>query len=395
MKTLRSIIFLMAIILTGCNTVQRLPAPDDLCVLGDIPGMPGVRFWGDEPPPNNAARMAVIRSQVMSDPAYNPDAPIYALAISGGGQHGAFGAGLLAGWTASGNRPEFRMVTGISTGALIAPFAFLGPEYDSAISDMYTRFSTKDVLKQRLVGGLIAGDSVTDNAPLREILKVYFTPREMNRLAEEHARGRRLFVGTTHLDVQRPVIWDIGAIASSGAPDAYDRIIDVLLASTAIPGAFPPVYFKVEHNGIEYDELHVDGGVTTQVFIGPMSLNIEEALKETGQRGQAHVYIIMNSRITPDAAHIKPKTVPILTQSLLTLLRAQGLGDMYRIYQDARLNHMLYRAAYIPEDFPDEPQELFDAEYMNKLFILAYNRASSGYPWETDPPKIRFQSLSE
>ncbi|VGO14686.1 hypothetical protein PDESU_03254 [Pontiella desulfatans] len=382
-------ILLAMALLAGCASITRLPPPADYSSLAAIPGMHDVRIWGDNGTLANQEEIRNIREQVMSDPTYDRNAPVHFLAISGGGQKGAFGAGILSGWTAAGTRPEFRMVTGISTGSLIAPFAFLGSDYDHVIQEMYTKFSTKDVLKKRFFSGLFTADSMANNAPLRKIVKGYFTPAEMEKVAKEYLRGRWLLVGTTYLDVQRPVIWDLGAIAASGHPDAYELIIDVLLASAAIPGVFPPVYFEVEHNGQTFDELHVDGGVTTQVFISPVSFNMENALELAGFHGEAHVYLIRNSQVSPDVEHLKPKTVPILTQSLITLLRAQGLGDMYRIYQDAELNDMQYHAAHLPANFRDEPDELFDIEYMTELFTLAYEQAKNGYPWETGPPEFK------
>lgn len=385
-------LFFAIVTLIGCSSITRLPAPADPCKLSEIPGIPEVRFWGDDSPPNNIERAATIRKQITSDPAYDRDESIHFLAISGGGQNGAFGAGLLTGWSQAGTRPEFRMVTGISTGSLIAPFAFLGSDYDEAIRDMYTLFSTKDVINKRFVSGIFSADSLSDNAPLRTILKSYFTEAEMALVAKEHARGRRLFVGTTYLDVQRPVIWDIGAIASSAHPDAYALIIDVLLASTAIPGAFPPVYFKAEQDGVVHDELHVDGGVTAQVFISPVSFRMEDALKQAGLHGQAHIYILHNSQIAPDIMHVKPKTMPILSHSLATLLRAQGMGDMFRIYQNAQINGFEYYAASIPDDFREEPEEPFDIDYMTDLFKLAFEQAKIGYEWNRKPPEFQHQS---
>ena len=377
---------ILATALVGCTSVKRLPSPVEYTTLGEISGIPCARFWGDMTPSDNEQRIEVLRKQVTSDPAYDRNAPVHLLAISGGGQNGAFGAGLLAGWTASGNRPEFRVVTGISTGALMAPFAFLGPDYDVAIQDMYSKFSTKDVLEKQYIRGLVSADSIIDSSPLREIMMRYFTPLEMEKVGQEYERGRRLFVGTTDLDVQRPVIWNIGAIAASDQPDAYPLIIDVLLASAAIPGAFPPVYFTVENDGRKYDELHVDGGVTSQVFICPMSYDMEDTMHRAGLYGKAHVYLIRNAHVFPAPNKVTPKTMPIISQSISSLLRAQGLGDMHRIYTAAQRNNQAYHAAYIPPSFRDEPDELFDISYMTELFELAYGQSTNGYPWHTEPP---------
>lgn len=387
MRFNRTAMLLILAAVAGCSTVKRLPPPEDYSVLAEIPGMPGARFWGDAARPLTAEELESTRRQIESDPAYDSGAPVHILALSGGGQKGAFGAGLLAGWTDSGSRPVFRMVTGVSTGALLAPFAFLGPEYDAAMKEMYSRFSTRDVLKMRVIVGLFTADSVTDNSPLRQIIMRYFTPHEMDRVAQEHARGRRLFVATTWLDVQRPVIWDIGAIASSGQPGAYRLIIDVLLASSAIPGVFPAEYFEMENHAAAYDELHVDGGVTMQVFVSPGSFSIEQAIRQLGFRGDVHVYLVLNGKNTPLIEHLEPKTVPILTQSLSTLLRAQQLGDMHRIYQKSLLNHLKFHAAFVPVDFRKEPGELFDIDYMSELYSLGYRLAEDGYPWQEQPPE--------
>ncbi len=374
------IVFLLATmtLLHGCASIQRLPAPADYETLGMVSGIPGARFWGDRPNIANDADIAHLTAQTRTDPEFNPGDAVHLLALSGGGQNGAFGAGLLTGWTAAGNRPEFRMVTGISTGALIAPFAFLGPEYDPTIRKIYTTFSTKDVLKARFISGLLNGDSLADTSKLRTIIGNHLTPEVVERIGKEYARGRRLLVGTTYLDVQRPVIWNITAIAASGQPGVRELIIDILLASAAIPGAFPPAYFKAEHNGQVYDELHVDGGVTMQVFINAISTDFERSHFS----GDAHIYLIINAKVAPRIEHLKPKTIPILTQSLATLLHAQAMGDIYRIYQAARLNNMELHLACIPGDFRDEPEEPFDMDYMNELYQLASAQAEAGDPWD-------------
>jgi predicted acylesterase/phospholipase RssA len=189
------------------------------------------------------------------------------LVLSGGGGNGAFGAGLLAGWTAHGSRPEFQIVSGVSTGALIAPFAFLGPAYDGTLRDVYTRYSTEDLVESRSLLSIVRGDAALSTARLRALIAHYLDDAVIAAIAAEGARGRSLFVGTTNLDAGRPVVWDITRIAAHGTPAARELIYDVILASTAIPGAFPPVMIQVEAHGLRYDEMHVDGGVTSQLFL--------------------------------------------------------------------------------------------------------------------------------
>ena len=248
--------------LYGCaGTPPRNPLPLELTNRAGIPGIPEARFWGDEWP-----RFSMERFETFSDDDFKRYFPaIYDtehnyLTISGGGANGAFGAGLLAGWTAAGTRPEFSMVTGISTGALSAPFAFLGPNYDDQLKAVYTTTSTAQIARKRNVIAAAFTDSMVDTAPLREMIRSYIDSDIIEAIAREHARGRRLYIGTVNLDASRSVIWSIGAIAASDYPRKEELIRDVLQASASIPVAFPPVVIPVEVDGRTFDEMHVDGG---------------------------------------------------------------------------------------------------------------------------------------
>jgi predicted acylesterase/phospholipase RssA len=168
------------------------------------------------------------------------------LALSGGGPDGAFAAGLLAGWTEASDRPEFEIVTGVSVGALIAPFAFLGPNRDAELSSLMTGIRTEDVLDFRFFGALRGALGVADPAPLRRRLSAVVDNAMLADIARAHRDGRRLLVVTTNIDAARPVLWDMGAIAEAGARQLF---LDVLLASASIPGAFPPVPIVVEAGG--------------------------------------------------------------------------------------------------------------------------------------------------
>jgi hypothetical protein len=195
-----------------------------------------------------------------------------------------------------------------------------------------------------------------------------------------------LFIGTTNLDAKRPVIWNIGGIAKSGAPNALELVHDILLASASIPGAFTPVYIEVEADGRRYDEIHVDGGTSSQVFLYPASLDMRWAMRQIGLKGKSRIYVIRNSRIEPDWETVKPRIVPILGNTISTLIRTQGIGDLYRIYLGAQRDGMDYNLAFIPSDFKEKPKESFDPEYMGKLFDLGYQVAKNGYPWKKAPP---------
>ncbi len=212
-----------------------------------------IRYWGDQLPPNADAIVKVKWEQVRASRpemlARGRRPVVNFLALSGGGSDGAFSAGVLGGWTAFGTRPEFDVVTGVSTGALTAPFAFLGPKYDAALKDVFTTSDTQDIAIMRPVRGLIGGDSLASNAPLAKVVAHYVTPKFLAEVAAEHRKGRRLLIGTTNLDAERPVIWDMGAIASSGSAEALELFRTVLLSSAAIPAVFPPGFIKVAADG--------------------------------------------------------------------------------------------------------------------------------------------------
>ena len=218
------------------------------------------------------------------------------LAVSGGGDNGAFGAGLMNGWTETGTRPEFKMVTGVSTGALIAPFAFLGSDYDATLREVYTTMTPEKVYRARGISAALFDDAMADTTPLSQVIAGYADQKMFDAIAREYQKGRLLMIGTTDLDAQRPVIWNIGALAASGHPGALDLFRKILRASAAIPGAFQPVLIDVEIDGHKYQEMHVDGGAIAQLFLYPASID----LSKSGVRRVRHAYIIRNARLDPD-----------------------------------------------------------------------------------------------
>jgi predicted patatin/cPLA2 family phospholipase len=372
--------------LCSCATLRvRNPVPREYAQTAKIQGIPFARSWGDEIPADMQERLSLSRKQLKELNLDLRRQTITYLALSGGGANGAFGAGLLVGWTAAGDRPEFNIVTGISTGALIAPFAFLGPEYDAMLKKFYTTTSTKDVITKHAFLKILTGESAASSEPLRQRLQKIFDEKMMAAIADQHARGRRLYVGTTNLDADRPVIWDISAIAASGHPRSAALVVDVLLASASIPGVFPPVLIEVEAGGKSYDEIHVDGGASSQVFLYPASLNIRQVRKNLGIEGTHRLFLIRNSFLQPRWEAVKPSLAKVAGRSLGTLIRNQGIGDLYRIYLAAQRDGIDYNLAFIPEDFKMEAKEEFDPEYMNRLFDLGFRMAQGGYPWKKAP----------
>lgn len=309
------------------------------------------------------------------------------VAISGGGDNGAFGAGLMCGWTARGDRPEFRLVTGVSTGALSAPFVFLGSDYDYALEEVYTQTSAADVFFPRnKVLAAVAADAVTDTAPLRSMVTRFVDHRMMQRLAEEYGKGRLLLIMTTNLDQGRAVIWNLGAIAESGHPRARELIIDILMASSAIPGVFPPVMIPVTHGGKNFQEMHVDGGTTAQTFLYPPNFRLKQLGKQKGVERERVAYIIRNGRLFRDETEVPRQTLSVAAQAASTMIAANGANDAFRIYLTTRRDAVAYRLAYIGDDFKEPYVGPFDQAYMVKLFAHGRALGASGSAWHKAPP---------
>lgn len=378
----------LLLVLSGCASVlPRNTVPLEAVGTAQIEGIPDARFWGDDISPHLKNEMDNLTPEEIRSgfPALYGQPHNY-LAISGGGANGAFGAGVLGGWSATGNRPEFQMVTGISTGALIAPFAFLGSDYDHVLKEVYTTISTKDIVEKRPLLSLLTGDAAADTTPLQGLLKKYVNNEVIAAIGVEHRRGRGLYVGTTDLDYMRPMIWDIGAIAASGQPGSAKLIRKILLASASIPGAMPPVRIDVMVNGKTYDEMHVDGGTAAQVFVYPSSTDWSQVLKLLDVQGETTAYVIRNSRFKTSYKVVEPKVTPIAGRSISSLIRTQGIGDLYMIYMLTQRDGIDYQLAYIPDEFERQAEEPFDMDYMNELYELGYQMAVKGYPWIDEPP---------
>ncbi len=380
--------------LQSCSTLQeRRPVPEDAVEIAQIPGIPVARWWGDKMP-----RVFVNALNNFSQADYQTrflevvNRPHHYLAISGGSSEGAFGAGFMVGWTASGQRPKFTMVTGVSVGALIAPMAFLGPDYDAKLKEVFTSISTQDILSERSWLEILTGDSLYDSKPLQSLITKILDENMAQAIIAEHKKGRRLLIGTTNLDANRPVIWNIGNILESRHPKALELVHKVLLASASIPGVFPPVYIEAQANGKTYDEIHVDGGAASQVFIYPAEIRWKEVTKKFGVEGKPNIYVIRNSKIHPEWEAVNPNDlVNIFDQSITSLIRTQGLGDLNTIYLLSQRDNNNYQLVYIPGTFQIKQNELFDQKYMQALFNVGYNLGKSGNAWKKAPPG--FQSI--
>ncbi len=386
----------------GCaKTRVYNPLPAHLEDQVQVVGFENVRVWGDTDSPllDNIA-VESIRKEIAANGLETLKKPVSFLALSGGGENGAFGAGVLCGWTAAGNRPTFKLVTGISTGALLAPFAFLGSDYDTQLKEVYTTVTDKDIYTKKSILTAYWRESVYDTKPLADTIAKFIDEKVLAAVAEEYKKGRILLVGTTQLDAQRLVIWDMGAIASSEDPGALELFRKVLLASASMPAVFPPVYINVTAGGLQYEEMHVDGGTVTEMMlyeeaIKPMTEHVKavqsfvenkELLMSLKNR-QRSLYIIRNDLVTPEWDDVKPRLGNIAGRAISTLVKTHGEGDLYRIYVLALRDKIDYNLASIPKEVgADTGEGMFNLDFMQKLFNLGYEMAKNGYPWDKYPP---------
>lgn len=371
--------------LQGCSTppTRGKPLPVELNAVAEVPGIADARRWGDERPAGLDAWLTLPEKDLRARYGGVMDRRHSYLVVSGGGENGAFGAGLLSGWSKRGTRPEFQIVTGISTGALIAPFAFLGSAYDPVLREMYTRYVTKDLVMPRSLLQLLSSDAAMDTTGLRRLIAHYVNDAVIQAIAAEGRKGRSLLVGTTNLDAERPVIWDITRIAASQNPNAPKLIHDVILASASIPGAFPPVLIEVEAEGGRYDEMHVDGGVTNQLFFSARGIEWGKILERLGVEGSPDLFLIRNAKLKERWVSVEPRMLPVVSRTVNSLIRSQSIGDLAKIYILAQKYGFGLHVTFIPEEFDAESNEMFDPVYMKALFELGYELGHIGSAWKT------------
>jgi hypothetical protein len=377
-------------LVAGCAIPPREPAVPSSDAERALPlGIANARFFADgDPAPMLAEAALALERERASLRAIGRSTkampPASFLALSGGADNGAFGAGLLNGWTTTGTRPPFSIVTGVSTGALTAPFAFLGPDHDAALREVYTTMSPDRVFSRRNLAAALFSDGMADTSPLTETIAHYADQAMFDAIAREYLRGRLLLIGTTDLDAQRPVIWNIGAIAASRKPKSLDLFRKILLASASIPGAFQPVLLDVEIGSARFQEMHVDGGAIAQLFLYPASIDPAALSPERPQTA----YIIRNARLAPEPAEIERRTITIAGRAIATMLAASGYNDVMRVYFVTKRDGVDYNLAYIGADFQVPRGPLFDQAYMRALFDYGYRQAVAGQAWHKTPPGL-------
>lgn len=308
------------------------------------------------------------------------------LVLSGGGSYGAFQSGVLRGWGETGGRPEFDVITGVSTGALVAAITFPGPDMDTIGEVIFTSVSNRDIFKKRnIVLGLTQG-YVADTKPLRELIDAMVTDEYLDRVAGQQAQGRRLYIGTTNLETRRQVIWDMGNIALKHRTDKNAKKLfrDILQASAAIPGMFPPVTIPIEVGGKVYEEKHVDGGVTAGVFLRPFALNVGGPQEDLAG---SDIFILVAGKLYADPGPVGKDLMSLGSSTVAALLSGQVRDELAEIYAVSVFQGMHFHLGAVPENYPTTMKSSeFDKKEMRELFQEGRRLGQTGILWRKTPP---------
>jgi hypothetical protein len=372
--------YAMAVLLflVGCSSLPRTPYAAADATSSRVLDLGELRRYADEPASAFLKTQARLRT-----------GPVTYLALSGGGADGAYGAGILNGWTASGTRPEFSVVSGVSTGALIAPFAFLGPRYDKTLREVYTSGIAESLLDTPSVVRALFGAGLFGNTRLRELVARYVGQDMLAAIAAEDANGRKLLIVTTNLDTQRTVIWDIGRIAAIATPQALRLFRDVIAASASIPVVFPPMLIEAEAHGYRFQEMHVDGGVTAPVLTLPEAFLLRNGPLTQGLR--MNIYVLINNKVERDFLLVPNNTIDIAARASASVEKTQTRSVLYETYNFARNNNLGFNLTFIDKEFPSPRSSDFETSYMRSLFQYGFDKAKTGRFWAKAPPS---ESLS-
>ncbi|MCP1731016.1 putative patatin/cPLA2 family phospholipase [Bradyrhizobium japonicum] len=362
----------LALALSACSSLPRMPYTAADAANSRVLDLDGLRRYADEP----ASKFKLEKSDLAPIKTY--------LALSGGGADGAYGVGVLNGWTAAGNRPAFSVVSGVSTGGLIAPFAFLGPRYDDTLKEVYTSGIAESLLQDPSLMRVLFGSGLFGNKRLRELVARYVGPDILSEVARENAKGRKLLIVTTDLDTQRTVIWDMGRIAAVGTPEALQLFRDVMAASASIPLVFPPIMIDAEGQGRRFQEMHVDGGVTAPVLTLPDALLFRE--RGWPANGRMNIYILVNKKLEGNFELVSNSTIDVASRSISAITQAQTRSVILSTYDFARRNRLGFHLSYIERDYPAPETQGFDTAYMRALYQYGYDKAAAGQAWTAMPP---------
>ena len=370
-QLIRSLALACSLALAACTSLPRTPYTAADAGASRVLDIDGLRRYADEP----ITEFSFEQDEATGSRTY--------LALSGGGADGAYGVGVLNGWTAARKRPTFSVVSGVSTGGLIAPFAFLGPQYDDTLRELYTSGVAETLLNDPSIIRVLFGSGLFGNTRLRELVARYVGPEIMAQVAREHAKGRRLLVVTTDLDTQRTAIWDMGKIAAVGTPEALKLFRDVMAASASIPLVFPPILIEAEGQGHRFQEMHVDGGVTAPVLTLPEALLFQGRLPGNARMD---IYILVNKKIERNFELVANSTIDVASRSLSAITQSQTRSIIFSTYEFAQRNHLGFHLADSERDYPAPPSEGFDTSYMRALYQYGYEKAAGGRAWTARMP---------
>jgi predicted acylesterase/phospholipase RssA len=366
---------LALVALVGCASLApRLPppSPEELAAQEVSWGIRTLRSDG---------QFEVLRSNVVAERlhAHRQDQPLKVLALSSGGSNGAFGAGIIVGWTRSQSRPDFSVVTGVSAGALIAPLAFLGSAWDPQIAEVYTTGVSQGVLRRRFLGGLL-GSSVYSNSRLRKLIEYYADDTMLAAVAKEASRGRLLLVATTDLATGQPVIWDLTSIAQYGGSEAKPLFRTILLASASVPGMLPPVTISVASDGLVHSETHVDGGLTLPFFVAPAAVDLSIAM---GDGLPAVVRVIINGSLSDAPSVTKANALSIVRRSVSAAMTWMTKSSLEHALAVSRGQGIDFEYAAIPASYPVRGSFDFAAATQRALFQYGATCAQKGQLWSS------------
>jgi predicted patatin/cPLA2 family phospholipase len=347
---------------------ERTPYTAEEAASAIVPALPGVRFFADS-------------FGAFADALPRDKGPW--LILSSGGSTGAYGAGVLCGLSEAGKRPDYSVVTGVSIGAIMAPYAFLGQKYDKELHDSFLNLTSADVFEDAN-----RPDSLVDTWPLKDQLTKRVTPQLLADIAAEHRKGRRLFIMTANLDSERPVAWNMGAIAAHGGEAAMNLFRQVLLAASAIPGVFPPVYIDVESGGRKFQEMHVDGGVFSPFFVAPSSWLIDPA--ET--LPVSELFVIIHSKLVPEFDVTGAEKIFIIGHTISAAIKVGAQAELALLSAAVKRDGIGLNVAYVDSSFSQPAQTAFDPKQMKALFDLGFEQAKNGTAFRTQNNAVRGQA---
>lgn len=360
--------------LAACVTLPRKSFTADEQAVASPIGFDHVRYKEDDP-----ALADMLRGTLKPD----GQGDVYTLAISGGGANGAYAAGLLYGWGKSGQRPPFQLVTGVSSGALAAPFAFAGPEWDERLRQTYFSGHLHNLLQSRFLLSLFT-PGLYRKAPLEDLIRGWVTDDLLRAVAAEHAKGRRLLVATTDLDTGQLVVWDMGAIAARQGPAARTLFAEVLTASASVPGMFSPTMIKVRAGAHSFAEMHVDGQADIAFFAIPQAVLLARRPEDTHHH---RLFIIVNGQLNTPFDVTPLATIPILSRTVDAAAKASIRSALITTLEFCRRNGCDLAVSAVPPDLRDEALDFGDA-HIQSLFSAGDTAAESGQAWTTAAPAI-------